>query len=439
MILNRLTSLYLNLRILPLMVKKERIRKFRLNQEQQAMNILKTITLLIIYLTLTAGCSILPGPRVWRQTGPDAPELVAFDKAMKDFMVSRKVSAASLAITYKSRLVFARGYTWSKAVCPTTEPTSLFRIASLSKSITSAGIFELVEENKLSLDDKVMDILPFGTPEGQTPDPNLGKVTILDLLEHLGGWDRNKAFDPMFADKKISKALGVPQPINQADIITFMNGQPLQYTPGTKYAYSNYGYCLLGRVIEQKTGLSYEDYIKKFVLSPLGITRMQIGHSKLEDRVPGEVKYESKNESVYGAFNLENMDSHGGWLASAPDLVKFAAVFDDPANCPILSAKSIEKIFSLPAIIDRQKYKPGDYYYACGWEVRDYGNGRRNTWHTGSLPGCYTFMARWSNGVDCVVLFNTRGDDFNKIDPILSSTVKSISNWPDHDLFDQML
>jgi CubicO group peptidase (beta-lactamase class C family) len=359
---------------------------------------------------------------------------------MKDFMIWHKVSAGSLAITYEGRLVFARGYTWSKADSPATEPTSLFRIASLSKPITSAGIMKLVEENQLSLDDKVMDILPFGIPEGQTPDPNLGKVTILHLLEHLGGWDRHKTFDPMFADKKISKALSAPLPVTQADIITFMNGQPLQYAPGTKCVYSNYGYCLLGRVIEQKTGLSYEEYIKKFILSPLGITRMQIGHSNLEDRAPGEVTYESKSESVYGAFNLENMDSHGGWLASAPDLARFATAFDDAANCRILSADSIETMFSLPATIDREKYKPGlNLYYACGWMVRDYGNGRRNTWHTGSLPGCYTFMARWSNGVNCVVLFNKRGPGFDKIDPILSETVKSISNWPEHDLFPEML
>jgi CubicO group peptidase (beta-lactamase class C family) len=403
-------------------------------KKRMAVNIIKIIALLIICSAMT-GCSILTGPRVWRQTGPEVPELSVFDEIMKDFMVSRKVSAGSLAITYKSRLVFARGYTWSKADSPATEPTSLFRIASLSKPITSVGIFKLVEENKLKLNDKVMEILPFGTPEGKIPDPNLGKVTILHLLEHLGGWDRDKAFDPMFADKKISKALGVPLPVTQADIITFMNGQPLQYEPGTKYAYSNYGYCLLGRVIEQKTGLSYENYIKRFVLSPLGITRMQTGHSNIEDRVPGEVTYESKKESAYGSFNLENMDSHGGWLASAPELVRFAAAFDNPANCPILSAASIETMFSLPATIAREDYKPGERYYACGWNVRDYGNGRRNTWHTGSLPGCYTFMARWSNGVNCVVLFNKRGPDFKNIDPILSNTVKSISNWPNHDLF----
>jgi len=402
---------------------------FRL-YERPAVSIVKIIALLVISSTLP-GCSVLTGPRVWRQTGPDVQELSAFDKTMKDFMVSHKISAGSLAITYNSRLVFARGYTWSKASSPVTRPTSLFRIASLSKPITSAGIFKLVEDNKLSLDDKVMDILPFGTPKGKIPDPNLEKVTILHLLEHLGGWDRDKTFDPMFADKKISKALGVSQPITQADIITFMNSRPLQYEPGTKFAYSNYGYCLLGRVIEQITGLSYDEYIKSTILLPLGITNMQIGHSKLEKRAPGEVIYESKSESVYGAFSLENMDSHGGWLASAPDLALFAASFDDAANCPVLSADSIEKMFSLPATITCEKYKPGDYYYACGWEVRDYCNGRRNTWHTGSLPGCYTFMARWANGVNCVVLFNRRGEDFEKIDPILYNTTKSVSCWPD--------
>ena len=411
---------------------------FQLYEKRPAVNIIKIIVLVIICSALT-GCSVLTGPRVWRQTGPDVHELSVFDETMKDFMISNKVSAGSLAITYKSRLVFARGYTWSKANSPAIEPASLFRIASLSKPVTSAGILKLVENNQLSLDDKVMDILPYGTPDGQTPDPNLGKVTILHLLQHLGGWDRDKAFDPMFADKKISRTLGVPLPVTHADIITFMNGQPLQYAPGTKFAYSNYGYCLLGRVIEQKTGLSYEEYIKKSILSPLGITRMQIGHSNLEKRAPGEVVYESKKELPYDSFNLENMDSHGGWLASAPDLARFATSFDKPKYNPILSTASIETMSSLPATITRENYKPGEKYYACGWGVRDYGNGRLNIWHTGSLPGCHTFMARWSNGVNCVVLFNKRGDNFDTIDPLLWKAVKSVSGWPEHDLFDEML
>jgi CubicO group peptidase (beta-lactamase class C family) len=192
-------------------------------------------------------------------------------------------------------------------------------------------------------------------------------------------------------------------------------------------------------VIEQKTGMSYESYIAEKILSPLGITNMRIGRSNREDRVVGEVVYESEGDSAYGTFNLENMDSHGGWLASAPEMARFAAAFDDPCHCPVLSAGSIETMFSLPQTMTREKYKPGDRYYACGWAVRDYGNGRRNTWHGGSLPGCHTFMARWSNGVNCVVLFNTRGPDFGKIDPLLFEAAESISTWPSHDLFPQML
>jgi CubicO group peptidase (beta-lactamase class C family) len=410
----------------------------QLNRQFQFMNTIQIIAMLLVCVSLT-GCCALSDPRVWRQTGPVVAELSVLDETMKNFMQSKNISAGSLAITHNSKLVFARGYTWSKADSPVTEPSSLFRIASLSKPITSAGVLKLVEERRLGLDDKVMEILPFGTPDGEVPDPNLDKVTIHHLLEHLGGWHSDKTFDPMFADKKISAALGCPEPITQTDIITFMNGQPLQYEPGTKYAYSNYGYCLLGRVIEQKTGLRYEEYIKRNVLRPLGIKRMQTGRSKLEDRVAGEVTYWSKENYAYDVINLENMDSHGGWLASAPELARFVAAFDDANNYPILSAESVETMFSLPSTISREKYKPGEYYYACGWAVRDFGNGRRNTWHNGSLPGTYTFMARWSNGVNCVVLFNKRGDGFEEIDPIFSKVTKSISHWPEHDLFSEML
>ncbi len=62
--------------------------------------------------------------------------------------------------------------------------------------------------------------------------------------------------------------------------------------------------------------MAYDDFVKKKVLLPLGITGMKLGCSKFEGRMPGEVTYESKRGAVYGAFNLENMDSHGGWLAA---------------------------------------------------------------------------------------------------------------------------
>jgi hypothetical protein len=185
--------------------------------------------------------------------------------------------------------------------------------------------------------------------------------------------------------------------------------------------------------------MAYDDYVRKSVLGPLGITNMQLGRSTLADRAPTEVRYESGNNLAYGGFNLENMDSHGGWLASAPELARFSTAFDDPRRCPILSADHIDTMFALPQTILHEEYKRGSIYYGCGWNVRDYGNGSRNTWHTGSLPGCFTFMARWSNGVNCVVLFNRRGSGFGEIDPLLWKAVESVAVWPEHDLFDEKL
>ena len=104
-----------------------------------------------------------------------------------------------------------------------------------------------------------------------------------------------------------------------------------------RYAYSNFGYSLLGRVIAKITGMRYDDYVRKEVLAPLGIHKMQLGHTLLKDRAPGEVRYYSEpgktGEAVmgpalgeqvplpYGAWCLEAMERHGGWVATAPDLV----------------------------------------------------------------------------------------------------------------------
>src|SRR6202044_1462244 len=135
------------------------------------------------------------------------------------------------------------------------------------------------------------------------------------------------------------------------DIIRYMLRQPLQFEPGTKSVYSNFGYCLLGRVIEKASGLGYEEYIRKEVLAPLGIQRMHIGHSLLKDRRPDEVHYYAGKKQFpavvgpdlgmpvpapYGSWNHEALDSHGGWIASAGDLVRFAAAFNEPAKCKIL-------------------------------------------------------------------------------------------------------
>jgi len=394
---------------------------------------------LLAVLVAMSGCSGLSRKPVWQPIGPDVDELAAFDQTIKEFMVEHKVPCAGLAVTCRGRLVLARGYNWSSITRQPVGPESLFRIASLSKSITAVAVMRLAEQGGLSLDDRLVDLLDISPPPGRPSDPRLRQITVRHLLQHLGGWDRDKAFDPMFQDERIARELNVSLPIRTEHIIRFMAGQPLQHDPGTTMSYSNFGYCLLGRIIEKRTGLSYGDYVRTELLAPLGITRTRLGHSNFEDRAADEVEYQTDSGSAYGAFNVENMDSHGGWIASAVDLARFAAAFDNPDNCPILSRASIEAMFALPPNIDPNAYKTGDVYYACGWNVRDFGSGKRNTWHTGSLPGTYTFMARWAGGVNCVVLFNKRGPGFAEIDKQLGAAAHSVKHWPSHDLFAALL
>ncbi|MCP3694044.1 MAG: beta-lactamase family protein, partial [Planctomycetaceae bacterium] len=167
---------------------------------------------------------------------------------------THQVPGASLAVTRAGKLVYARGFGYADlAKKQPVQPGSQFRVASLSKPITAVAILQLVDQGKLKLTDHVFTILKpkpvFENPTDKM-DPRLRQVTILHCLQHSGGWDRSASFDPMFQSVRIARSLGVEPPARAEHVIRFMMGKPLDFDPGTRYAYSNYGYCLLGRVIE---------------------------------------------------------------------------------------------------------------------------------------------------------------------------------------------
>jgi N-acyl-D-amino-acid deacylase len=393
-------------------------------------------------------------------TGKKVPQLSSYDQLMHDFLSKHKVPGATVAVTDQGKLVFARGYGYAdlKTMEPV-QPTSLFRIASISKPITAVAILQLLEQGKLKLDDKVFSILDFEkaiSDAGDKFESRLRDITIEHLLQHRGGWDRDKSFDAMFRSVRFAQQLQVASPANQRAIILAMLTQPLDFDPGERYAYSNFGYCLLGRVIEKLSGQDYEEYVKKHVLAPLGITDMKIGATRFEGRSQKEVRFYQPGTSrsvfevdlnqpvpaPYGGWNLEAMDSHGGWLASAPDLARFACAFDDPDHCPILTAKSIELMHARPeglAGFDSDK-KPREPYYSLGWQNRTIASGKTNYWHTGSLDGTATILIRRHDGRNFVALLNSRVSPVTKsismeLDQLLHRGAEGVSHWPQEDLF----
>src|SRR5262249_6778502 len=158
------------------------------------------------------------------------------------------------------------------------------------KSLTAAAVLKLAEEGRLRLDDKAFERLGDLSPRpGGHLNPDLRRITIRNPLQHAGGWDRDQSFDPMFRSPEIARTLGVSSPAAPRVVIRYMLDQPLQFKPGTRYAYSNFGYCVLGRVIERVSGKRYEDYVRSEILRPAGVTGMWLGHTLPAGRAPNEV------------------------------------------------------------------------------------------------------------------------------------------------------
>ena len=223
-------------------------------------------------------------------TGSAVPELAGIDRMMQSFVGDHEAPGAALCLAKDGRIVYARGFGWANVDDRgPVQPDSLFRIASVSKPITAMAIIQLCDREKLELEDRVFQVL--GLANDLDPESPLRDITISHLLQHTGGWDSGSTFDPLFATNPIARALQVEPPLTQRQVIEFMVRQPLQSTPGERHAYSNFGYVLLGRVIEACSDLSYESYVRQEVLSPLGITGMHLGRSLPEERLEAEVTY----------------------------------------------------------------------------------------------------------------------------------------------------
>jgi CubicO group peptidase (beta-lactamase class C family) len=356
--------------------------------------------------------------------------LRAVDVLIESFIKNNDLSGASVALTYRDKLVYSKGFGFAnRETNEYVQPGHLFRIASVSKLITAVAIIHLYEEGKMNLDEKV-----FG-PDGilnddefqEYSDKRYEDITVSQLLNHTGGWSRYKG-DPMFNSLYIAKKIKKDSPATLNDIISYVLGEELDFDPGSVYSYSNFGYALLGKIIEYKTGLPYED--------------MHLGKSMYYEKYPNEVRYyeprgSSKSLSFtgsgrmvdisYGGNNIELLGAAGGWVSSAPELAKFiSAVNDYPGMNDFISSESINMMTD-PA-------KAGEGLY--GWRGSDqYGT----WWRTGTLSGTTALVMRMENGLSWVVLLNeSRHKSYrihNKLSHTLFAATYQIRNWPERDLF----
>jgi len=381
------------------------------------------------------------------QTGVYVPQLQNFDTAMIGLLNQYGVPGGQLAITYYGRLVYNRGFGYADTASHTLVcPDNVFRLASVSKQITSVTIMHLYEQGRVHLDDTVFGVngILNDTIYQNVLDPRVFDITVRELLTHSGGWNRTISGDPMFDAYNIAVAMSVTPPANSVTVIKFvLQYDTLDFIPGTQYQYSNLGYAILGRVIEKITGQNYETYVRDSVLQWMNITDMHSGFNLLINSLPNEVHYYDypgapyaysvyDNTTMvpwpYGGFNIEAMDANGAWVASAEDLCKFLVSVDGFNTKPD---------FLLPATIDTMvKPSLNNVNYALGWQVNSY----NNWWHTGSLPGTSTEQVRASNQLNWAILLNTRPSNSTPLvtaaDQLVWNVLPTINSWPFFDLFD---
>jgi N-acyl-D-amino-acid deacylase len=352
-------------------------------------------------------------------------------------MSSMKISAGQVAVGRKGEVLFSKGLgTRSPGLPIPVEPQTLFRIASISKPLTAAAVLCLVEDGVLTMESRMMDVLKpdiFSEPTKKL-DERIHDITIRHLLQHLAGWNRDKSGDPMFQSNRIAEALHIAGPPTPAEVVRVGLGRPLDTAPGAAYAYSNFGYCVLGRIIEKITAQPYAAFVKKRVLQPVGALSARLGASlkSADDEVSYTTMLDSKAESVfsqvpgkvpwpYGGFCLEHMDAHGGWIANAEDLVRFAMSLDDiGGRSPFKKRETWETMIEEPNATNAKR-RP--QYYGCGILVAKHGDAVSIS-HDGSLPGTSTFLYRRGDGITWAALFNQR-DEIGKRDGEIVPAIQS--------------
>ncbi len=329
------------------------------------------------------------------------------------FMQQYNVPGLSVAVGRAGALIYEDAFGWAdREKREAVSPMHLFRIASVTKPITSVAIFSLIEESRIQLTDRIFGPGAItGTDYGRPPfHPQVDEITVENLLTHTGGGWSNAHADPMFMNLEM----------NHAQLIEWtLRNRPLDNPPGQHYAYSNFGYCVLGRVVEKISRQSYEAYVRNSLLKRCGINDMMIAGNTLAQRQPREVKYYGQGDNPYG-MNVARMDSHGGWIARPADIVEFFMHVDGfPAPPNILKPQTIRTMTTASV---------ANAGYAKGWAVNKF----NNWWHSGSLPGTATIAVRTRSGFCWAAFANTRRSNSpleGDLDKLVWNMVREVKSW----------
>ena len=343
----------------------------------------------------------------------DSPQLEDMENKIKRYLLRWEINGAQIAVTRNDSLLYVKGFGWADMEKKQEmQPSNIMRLASVSKLLTAVGVMKLAEVGTLKLSDHVFGpkgILNDTAFTNAIKDQRYLDITVEQLLRHKAGFTTG-AGDPMFSTRYIMMQNRLTTPPDNNTLMKILLKRRLGFTPGTAKRYSNVGYTLLSMIIEKKTRMSYEDYMRRFVFEPAGCYDFHIAGSYEKDRRRNEVKYymhkgsepvyEYNNsgrmvEKCYGENDIPNLKGAGAWCASAAELSRLVASIDLLSGVKdILSKKSVE-------FMTREM---PDHDFSIGWNFCPKG---RPWIRTGSLSGTSALVLRYPDGECWILITNT--------------------------------
>ena len=342
---------------------------------QKRQNISTTLLRFLAYL-LAASCAVA-------QTGKlSADRQAKIESTISNFMAVSKAPSISAAVVQDGEFAWSAGFGMAdleNSVHATSQ--TVYRLGSISKSITATAAMELWEHGRLNLDSPVQKYCP-AFPQKPWP------ITTRELLGHLAGIRYYHVPETPYSESQSDPEVGNTRHFENGIEagLKFFADDPLVTQPGRHFNYSTQCYTLVGCAIEGASGNTYADYVHEQVLVPAGMML-----TRPDDRfaiIPLRARFYSKDKSG-AVVNAEFLDSSykvpgGGWLSSAPDMARFeVAILNDR-----LLKRATRDIMWTPQMPSDGL---GRMVYGLGWQGGTT-HGVGDVGHGGSQQGTSTMM-----------------------------------------------
>ena len=302
-----------------------------------------------------------------------------------------KTPGISIGIAYKGKLLYAKGFGFADVSRKKkADAKTLYHIASHSKMFTATAIMKLVETGKLRLDDKVSDYIPWF--KGKTKHSNASHITIRHLLSHMAGIFRD-GDTPHWETGKFPK-----------DLKKSFSPKSMIIENLTTFKYTNYGYSLLGLVIEKSSGMSYEEYVIKNILKPLGMKDTYVDYRKGIKHIATGYGADMPDQKrvVFGHYSTHAYSPATGFISNVADMTKFISSLSLQSSArQVLHRESIKEMH-----LTHGKTRDDDEY-GLGLDIT-YIDGRKIIGHGGGFSGFITrTLFDTHNDISVVVLTNS--------------------------------